>query len=434
MRLMILRTLITSSGITALGFVNSVLLSRWLGPVGRGEIAAAMLWPGLLIYISSMGLIVSSMYFTSPPDSKPQVVLNNAIILGLMLSCIALPISFMLLPWLLKSQTADVVSASRLYLAVIPLSLINQFGLGVLQGRLRISELNWLRTVIPVGYLLGTVLFMALGRLTLANIIVLHLGLNATAMLCTLATLARSGIYPGFQTDTALARQMLSYGAKVHVGQISGLANVSLDQVLIAAWLPPAYLGLYVIAVSSAGLSQLFSGAVQTVTMPGIAQKESVAERGALLQDVFRRYWLLSILMMLTLGAILPFVIPIVFGAAFKPSVWPAEILLLASLFMGAKQVLGGGAVALGNPWLGSKANLIALAVTVVLLSALLPVIGIMGAAIATTAAYSVELAVVIYGLRSTHSISPVSLFKIKIEDLSLALQSIGVKVAPRGI
>lgn len=434
MRLLILRTLITNSGITALGLLNSVLLARWLGPVGRGEVAAAMLWPGLLIYISSMGLIVSTMYFTSPPDSKTQVVLNNAILLGLVLSGIAVPISYTLLPWLLKSQTLAVVSSSRLYLAVIPLSLINQFGMGVLQGRLRIKELNWLRTVIPVGYLLGTVSLMALGRLTVMNIVSLHLGLNTIALLCTFATLARSGIYPGFQTDAALAKQMLSYGTRVHVGQISGLANISLDQVLIAAWLPATYLGLYVIAVSSAGLSQLFSGAVQTVTMPGIARKESEAERAAVLQDVFRRYWLLSILIMLAMGAILPVVIPIVFGPAFWPSVWPAEILLIASLFMGAKQVLGGGAVALGNPWLGSKANLIALVVTVVLLSALLPVMGIMGAAIATAAAYSIELGVLIHGLRRTHSISPTNLFKIKFEDLSLALRSMSVKEAPRGI
>ena len=63
------------------------------------------------------------------------------------------------------------------------------------------------------------------------------------------------------------------------------------------------------------------------------------------------------------------------------------------------------------------------MAITVVLLWALLPVIGLMGAAIATAAAYLAELIVVIYGLRRTHSISPGSLFRFKLGDLNPALR-----------
>src|SRR5438132_10966330 len=156
LRSLILRTLVTNSGITAVGLVNSVLLSRWLGPVGRGEIAAAMLWPVLLVYLSSIGLLVSTVYFTALPNSKPRVVFNNAIVLGLLLSAIALPIGYVTLPWLLKSQTAAVVNASRLFLLVIPLSLVSQFGIGILDGRLRMVASNWLRIIVPFGYLVGT--------------------------------------------------------------------------------------------------------------------------------------------------------------------------------------------------------------------------------------------------------------------------------------
>jgi O-antigen/teichoic acid export membrane protein len=105
--------------------------------------------------------------------------------------------------------------------------------------------------------------------------------------------------------------------------------------------------------------------------------------------------------------------VPLIFGGRFRPAVWPAEILLLASLFKGAEQVLGGGAGALGNPWLSSKANLTALVITGGLLYALLPTLGIMGAAIASAAAYLAELSVVLYGLHRTHSISTLSLFRV---------------------
>ena len=43
LRSLIVRTLLTSFEIAALGFASSILLSRWLGPAGRGEVAAPIL-------------------------------------------------------------------------------------------------------------------------------------------------------------------------------------------------------------------------------------------------------------------------------------------------------------------------------------------------------------------------------------------------------
>lgn len=427
LRSLIWRTLITNSGITALGLANSILLSRWLGPVGRGEIAAAMLWPTLLVYLSSMGLISSTLYFAATPGSRLQPIFANAMVAAVIQSAIALTIGYLSLPYLLHSQTTAVVNAARLYLLVIPLSLSTQYGISILQGRMHMSAFNSLRTIIPFGYLAGTLLLMMFGQLTLLKIVMLHLGLNVLAWIGTIAILLRSGIRPSLRTERDLGRQMLKYGAKVQIGNVSSLANQSLDQVLMAAWLPPTYLGLYVVAVSSAGVSQVFSQAVQTVATPSITQQESPSKRAAVLQGVFRRYWLLSLVLTLVISAVLPVMLPLVFGANFKSAIWPAEILLLGAFLIGAKEVLAGGAQALGNPWLSSKANLGALVVTVVLLSVLLPKMGITGAAIATAAAYGTQLAIVVSGLHRSHAIPTSALFRIKASDLSSAFRIFGV-------
>ena len=418
LRPLILRTLITNCVLAGLGLVNSILLSRWLGPDGRGEVAAAMLWPTLLVYLSSLGLITAILYFAARPDSQPQAIFANALWLGLAQGAAAIIIGFACLPWLLHSQSATVVGISRFYLPVIPLSLITQYGVSLLQGRMQIAVFNWLRLILPAGYLIGTISLMLAGGLVLLNIILLHLLLNVLVLIVTLGALWRSGIRVRFGVDGGLVGQMLKYGAKVHVGSVTGLANLSLDQVLMAAMLPPNYLGLYVVAVSAAGVAQSFSQAVQMVLTPGITQKESVAERTAMLQGVFRRYWLLSLMVTLVIAALLPIAIPLVFGANFREAVQPAEVLMLGSFFLGAKDVLAGGAQALGNPWLGSKAQVVALAVTVTLLYLLLPRLGIMGAAIASAAAYGTQLAVVAYGLRQSHGIALRGLFRFKAADL----------------
>ncbi len=422
LRSLIWRTLVTNFGIAALGLVNSMLLSRWLGPTGRGEIAAAMLWPTLLVYLSSMGLISATLYFAALPEARLKPLFANAAALGVGQGAVAFAIGFAALPWLLRSQTPDVIGAGRLYLLVIPLSLVTQYGVSIVQGRMQMSSFNWLRTGLPVGYLIGTVALMIAGHLTLFNIILLHLFLNFAVLIGTLIVLAAVGVKLSFNLDKGLAKQMLKYGAKVQVGTVSGLANFSLDQVLMAALLPPAALGIYVVAVSAASVSQVFSYAVQMVSIPSITQRETESERANVLQGVFRRYWLISFLITVAIAALLPLAIPLIFGINFKEAVWPAEVLLAGTFFYGAQTVLTGGAQALGNPWLGSKANLGALAITLVLLYLLLPRLGIMGAAIATTAAYLTQLVIVVSGLRHSHGISLSGLFRIKSKDLSAAL------------
>jgi O-antigen/teichoic acid export membrane protein len=423
LRPLIWRTLITNFALTALGLVNSILLSRWLGPAGRGEVAAAMLWPTLLVYLSSMGLIAGSLYFAALPESKPQAIFANGLWLGLTQGAVAILIGFVALPWLLRSQAGSVIGVGRIFLLVIPISLITQYGISILQGQMRIVAFNWLRLILPAGYLLGTVVLIASGGLTLLNIILLHLLLNVIVLAATLIELSRSGVRLRFGVDGRLAKKMVRYGAKVHVGSVSGLANSSLDQVLLAAFLPSRYLGLYVAAVGSAGVAQVFSLAVQMVSTPSIAQRKSVEERTAVLRAVFRRYWILSLPVALALAAILPFGIPIIFGAEFKDAIWAAEILLIGSLLIGARDVLSGGANALGDPWLGSKAQLWAMGVTVILLCALLPVLGIIGAAIASAAACAVQLGVIVYGLRVSHAIPSAELFRIDHGDISSAFQ-----------
>jgi len=403
--------------------VNSILLSQWLGPAGRGEVAAAMLWPMLLVYLSSMGLIAGILYFAALPESKPQAIFANGLWLGLTQGAVAIIVGFIALPWLLRSQAGPVVTAGRVFLLVIPISLIAQYGVSLLQGQMRIAVFNWLRVILPAGYLFGTFILIVFGRLALLNIILLHLLLSIIVLAATLMALLRAGVRLSFGIDGSLAKRMLKYGAKAHVGSVSGLANSSLDQVLLAAFLPSRYLGLYVAAVGAAGVAQVFSLAVQMVSTPSIAQRESVEERTAVLRGVFRRYWILSLPVALALAATLPFGIPIIFGAEFKDAIWAAEILLIGSLLIGARDVLSGGANALGDPWLGSRAQLWAMGATVILLCALLPVLGIIGAAIASTAACAVQLGVIVYGLRVSHSIPSAELFRIDHSDISSAFQ-----------
>jgi O-antigen/teichoic acid export membrane protein len=421
-RSLILRTLVTNSGIMALGLVNAVLLSRWLGPTGRGELAAAMLWPTILVYLGSMGLISAVVYFSALPESKPESVLAVSLVLAFLQTLFLLPISFAVLPWLLSRQSPSVIKDGRLFLLIVPIGLVAQYGISILQGRLHFLSFNLIRTIIPIGYLAGVLAFRAAGNLTLHNIIVLHIVLQFIGLIAIVFALRAAGIRLTLRINNALAKQMLKFGAKVQIGDASQLANARLDQALMAGLLQPSQLGLYVVAVSSSSLMQVLSAAVRPVLTANLAQKKGSLDQPKMLQEVFRKYFVLSLVATLAIGVSLPFLIPLVFGSSFAGAVWPAEILLVGFVFTSAKDVLAGGAQALGSPWLASRAELVALGFTAVLLFLLLPTMGILGAAIATTVAYTIQLAVMVRGLNQTHAVSPKLLFRIKLDDFAKPL------------
>lgn len=420
LRLLTFQTVITNLTILAFGLATSVLLSRNLGPNGRGEIAAVMLWPILLIYIGCGGLISSTLYFAAVPDAKTELIFANSMAIAMAQSIVIMAVGFVAMPWLLASQSAYVVEASRLYLLLIPVSLTTQYCTSILQGRMKMLSFNLLRVMLQAGYLVGTLTLIVVQRLTVRHIVILHLGISLGILAASICVLLKTKIKLGLRGDWALAKEMLRYGFHVQLGDIPMLGNQRLDQIMMAAWLTPVQLGLYVAAVSSSSLGQLLATAVRMVVTPSIARRASAIERAALAQDMFRRYWALSLPSVIIIGLILPLTIPRLFGEDFRAATWVAEVLLLSTLFNGAKTVLTGAAQALGRPLLSSRAEMIGLAANVLALVVLLPTFQIMGAAIASVLTCLITLVLITRGLYLSDNISPAGLFRFRSSDFRI--------------
>ena len=418
LRALTARTLGTGVISMALGFVGSVILAHWLGPTGRGEYAAAMLWPMLLVYIASTGQFIAIRYYASLPNAEVSKICTNALLFAAVQCVIFVPLGYFFLPLMLKSQRASVIDASRFFLWVIPISLISQYYASVIQARMHIKAVNAVSLIIPVSYLLGIGVLYLTHHLTLFPLIRMNLMVNVLSLVGTLATAAALGFRLARQIDRPLIKTMLGYGLKVQAGDIAGTITLRLDQTLLAAWMPPAQLGLYVAANSAVNVAQLLSGAVKTVTVPSIGQQSSPREGAALLERCFRKYWILSLVFAVALAAVLPLAVPLVFGGRFRPAVWPAEILLLATLIATAKDVLYGGAQALGKPWLGTQATIFAAIITVLVLPVLVRQDGITGAAVATLITYVGEVGIFLYFFSGSTGIASRRLFFVSVPEI----------------
>jgi O-antigen/teichoic acid export membrane protein len=415
----VLHTFATSAAMLGIGLVNSVLLARWLGPAGRGEIAAAMLWPYWLMMIFSTGLLRSLIYHVAQPNSHPGSAWSTAMWLGVAQSAIAVAVGYLALPLLLKRQSPEVLFASRVYLGMIPFYMLGQYGLHTLQGLQRFGSVNRLALILPLGYLTGTVALHLAGHLRLLDIVIMHFSLHVITFLCSLYTLQRC-FKLRLTPQRELAGSLLRYGVKISAGELTSTVNLRLDQMILASLFPAVQLGLYTAAVSAAQLAEVLAYAFRMVVTPRVAAQRTAEGRVRMLGMYFRRYWLVSVPYCVALAVALPLAIPLLLGKAYAQSIPVAEILLLGSVLVAARQVLAAGAQALGDAWLNSKAELVALPVTVITLLVLMPRLGILGAAISSVLAYGTQAAVVLVGLNSRHGIKLRSLLAHKEQQTSI--------------
>lgn len=402
----------SSAAILVLGLVNSVILGRLLGPKGRGEIAAAILWPTQFLFFASTGMLQSIVFHCAIPDAKTEKVSSNALIIGGLQSLIAVAGGYFLIPHLLGSHGPEEVFACRLFLYALPFYMLNQYGQNILQGRMFFKEFNRQRMILPVGYIVGVVALAAVHRLNAVTAIWVVSIFHFITCVYSWFEIWRHRIFRSFSPDWKLAVDMLKFGGKIYPGEMTGTLNLRLDQMLLAFWFPAAELGLYVAAVSGATVSEVMSYAFRMVTSPRVAAQETWESKTRVLNQLFRRYIVSSILFSGALMALMPIAIPLLFGHAFNRSVPVAEVLLVGSFCLGARNLLAGASQAIGDPWLNTVAEIGALPVTIGTLLYLLPRMGIMGAAISSLLAYFTQLVIVLIQLYKKHGISPLFLVK----------------------
>src|SRR4051794_13152716 len=73
----------TSAAIQAINVLTGVALARTLGPHGRGELVALILWPSILAAFGSLGLSEAVTYHCARARENAGVVTGTAIALGL---------------------------------------------------------------------------------------------------------------------------------------------------------------------------------------------------------------------------------------------------------------------------------------------------------------------------------------------------------------
>ncbi|MGH2874088.1 MAG: oligosaccharide flippase family protein [Solirubrobacteraceae bacterium] len=391
----------------ALGFGASVLLARLLGPSNRGVLAVMLSAATLGLALTAGGLPVSVVYFAAKRREAGPAILGNCVLHGIVLGAVLIPLAL-----LFFRPLGQVLAGGHggrtwaLAAVVVPVTFLDWTTHSQLQGQLDFGRYNVLLVLQRLMYVLGVLILLG----------VLSLGV-ASALL---ATIAGSGVMIAGaalpilrvgrpRLDFRLMREMLHYGGRAQIGSVLQIANGRLDVIVLGLFRPTAQVGYYVVAQTIAELVVQLADTFQWSNMALVAQGEASDSGSSTSALAIRHLALVAGVAALANAGFGTVVILFAYGTAFHPAVLPMLVLLPGVWLMAIAVVAQGDLSGRGRPGLASSLTGGAAVVTVALDLALIPSFGVIGAAIASTCAYSA------LGVASVVALSRVSGIKLRV-------------------
>jgi O-antigen/teichoic acid export membrane protein len=169
----------------------------------------------------------------------------------------------------------------------------------------------------------------------------------------------------------------VGFGFKSAAGWISPTESFRVDQFAVGLFAGPAALGLYVIGLAFTNLPRFVAQNIALFAYPRLARGASAAS----LWLYFAQALLITGAMVVCLQIVVGPAVPFFFGSQFEGAIPFARVLLISSFFLSLRRVLSDCARGLGQPALGSKAEVLSWAVLVPALPGLGSAFGAMGVA-----------------------------------------------------
>jgi antigen flippase len=400
----VVSSFLATVGVQVATVIGGVLTARLLGPTGKGEYAAIVLWPSLLASTGSLGIVEATGFITAKSRENTDAVLPSALALALIISCILIGAGVLFVPHLIHNR--DLSATALAYLAFIPLNLVSLIIMQSMLGAGEVGIYSFLRAFVYFVFLAGILLALSVGIVSVTAFAVISLASNCATLITALSYSVRRNLLKGLP-ETGKIVALVQYGWRAHLASLASLANARLDQALLAIFLPAAALGYYTVAVTFSIAVQLSATTMIPPAFSAIARSDNLLER----RRVWGQYVRFSAYVAICLGSLLltsaTVLVRAVFGAAYLPSVTPARILIAAGVPLTLSLLLGCGYRAIGKPLVPSQAEGVGLLVTGGALALLMPVYGTTGAASATLLGCSSSCAILILSLSHQAGIRP---------------------------
>lgn len=332
MKKLFLSSLAINILVIGLNLLTGILSARYLGALGRGELAIATRWTHLFILLFTFGLPGALTYLGKKYQSDQSSYLSSYLILNAIIGPIGLIIGFLVFPFLFSQHSKEILHIAQISLLSLPFGIISNGLIGSLQGLNKFGYVMILRVLTPLGTLLIILSLLVLGNYNVMNFIIIFTILNIIICLISLIFVLKY-LKPKFSNFTHRAKTLTKRGLQIFGYNLTSSFGNQFDQLIISLVLSPYILGLYTVAISIRNMIvSVIHGAINVYLMPKLMDLDDNAR----INKVQRVHGILfySTLFAATIVSLtLPIMIPLIYGNEFVNSVTMAIILLLSVPF-----------------------------------------------------------------------------------------------------
>jgi len=370
-------------------FVVRLVIGYSWGDEDLGLYSLAITLNYILLLLCSVGIPQAAVKFIAErregdPDRRGLV--TTTVVAGALAGVVAAMVLYPLAGWTASIWKMKALpSLVVIFLLGLPFSLTLQAILSALNGLRQLKEYSLFNGVNALLLIVATVI-AALLHLPIDYAVWAYILGTTISMLWGLWSLRGYLVRLPFQRFMVLAKDLLRFGVKLMAANSVHLANTRADLLLVGYFRSPAETGHYAMATTLARMLLLLPGAVQVITYPvtteyfsaGLKERASrFMERSALYTFVLLA--LVGLLVVFYSEDFLRFYDP-----DFLPAVTPLRILTVFFVFYGATSAIGGAFASYGRPDISLKLALASMVANLSLNLALIPLLGIDGAALAT--------------------------------------------------
>jgi O-antigen/teichoic acid export membrane protein len=371
----------TKVAIIGINAATGIITARALLPVGRGELAAMILWPVFLANTSTFGFPSALTFQMKSSPKRSSELLGAAFLLAILTSAAAIALGLLFMHSWIPQYSLKAILYAQIFLITTPLTSLLNVGRGAFMARGDFGVVNALLACSPALTLVLLIFLLLTRSLTPYSAAVAYVPVGVVPVGWMVWRLWQL-FQPSLRSFRSSARLLFSYGARSYGIDLCGTMALYVDQVVVVRFLMPDMMGIYVVALSLSRMLNVFHTSVIMVLFP-----KAVSQSPETVREMTGRAMRMSTLLTASLAVCIAVLgaplLSLLYGHEFRSAAAVLRILVVEVVLAGATLVLGQAFMALGRPGIVTALQVTGLLLVVPLMLILVPRYGIVGAGIA---------------------------------------------------
>ncbi len=407
--------------VSGLAFLSNIFMARWLGPAQLGLLYVVNLIPA---YADKLGRIGSfddsAVYYINNKKYPPSDVAGHLFVVSFLLSLLP-AILFLFFGDIFRATFVKEASIPDFYLwtaiLTLPFTFLTLSSFKILLTQFEVRSYSIVQVLKPAVFLVLISIFWGLGW-NLYGIVLSSFVASVLACAFALYFLRRETPLH-FRLRSSMFGDLFSYGWKIYFTSTLIYLHQQADLAIVAYFLTFKEVGYYGLVAGLAQILWKIPNSVSVLYFPKISA-EKTFDAVQLTASICRLTFAVLFVCALGVGLLAGPIIHLFYGEAYQPVIEPLLAILLGVVMMGPAKVLHQHFIGQGHPRAAFRAALVAASANIALDLFFVPRAGIVGAALVSSATYSLYLLWLVGEFRNRWRISFGDLLLLKKEDVIL--------------